>query len=89
MFATEGGVGRFSSVGAGGQQSLKGKVAGKVKVMNIEWGVVDLGLCPWAVGFCVLKVPKELQLWPLPVLQRKMHKAVQTSCAVSCGSENA
>lgn len=61
-------------------------MAGKVKVMKAEWGVVGPGLCSWAVGFCTLKIPEGQ--WPLPVLQRKMRKAVQTSYAAACGSEN-
>lgn len=46
-------------------------------------------LFPWAVGFCTLKVPEGPWPLPLPVLQRKMHKAVQTPCAASWGSEDA
>lgn len=94
MFETgEGHVGRKFPVQELHPQIQRGwlsthwEVAAKIKCMGVEWGVVGPGLCPWAVGFCTRKMPEVLR--PVPVPQRKMHKAVLTSCAASCGSEDA
>lgn len=53
----------------GGWLSTYWKVTAKIKCSSVEWGVAGPGLCPWAVGFCTLKMPEVLR--PVPVLQRK------------------